>query len=93
MPYFRFNISCATTTTTTTLPAFYYNVNQHDCLNSCAFVQSFVAYSPITLTTNTYYKIAGNYTYRIISSAAGPSYTIDLTGANGSTNCNIACTL
>lgn len=83
----------STTTTTTTAAGFYYNIDQHDCANSCAFVQSFIGYSPSSLTTNVYYNIGDGYVYRIISSTSGPSYDIDLTGANGSANCNIACSL
>lgn len=83
----------STTTTTTTISGFYYNIDQHDCANSCAFVQSFIGYSPTSLTTNVYYNIGDGFVYRIISSTSGPSFGIDLTGANGSANCNIACSL
>jgi hypothetical protein len=90
--------SCVTTTSTTTTTttagsSFYYNVDQHDCANSCAYVQSFVAVSSTALTVNRFYNIADGYVYKVISSTVAPDDGIDLTGAPSSTNCTIACTL
>lgn len=83
----------STTTTTTTISGNYYNVEQYDCNNSCAFVQSFIAFSSVSKTTNIFYNPGDGYVYKVISSASGPSYDIDITSAPGNANCNIACGL
>jgi len=81
----------STTTTTTTVADFYYNVEQYDCLNSCAYVQNLIGKSTSSLTTGRFFNPGDNYVYKVISSASGPSFDVDLTGTPSSTNCNIAC--
>jgi hypothetical protein len=83
----------STTTTTTTASGFYYTVDQQDCSNSCAFVDSLVAFSTNSLTNGVRYNIGDGYVYQVVGSTSGPSYDVDLTGAPGNTNCNIACGL
>lgn len=99
-PNVGISISCATTTTTsttttttTTVSGFYYTVSQQDCSNSCAFVNSLVAFSTNSLTNGIRYNIGDGYVYEVTGSTSGPSYDIDLTGAGGNANCAIACGL
>ena len=71
----------------------YYNVTRYDCF-PCAFNESsLVARTTSSLTTNNYYNNGDGYVYLIDSSAAGPSYTIDLDDSAGNASCSTACSL
>ena len=71
----------------------YYNVTRYDCF-PCAFNESsLVARTTSSLTTNHYYNNGDGYVYLIDSSAAGPSYTIDLDDSAGNASCSTACSI
>ena len=73
----------------------YYNVTRYDCF-PCAFNESSLVArttSPTTLTNNYYYNNGDGYVYLVASSAAGPSYTIDLDDSAGNASCSTACSL
>jgi hypothetical protein len=80
----------STTTTTTTLSGFYYIAVQQDC-PSCNSLGSLVVYSPSALTIGGFYGIGDGYSYNIVSSTPGPSYSVDLTGAASNTSCFNIC--
>jgi hypothetical protein len=86
--------SCASTTTTTTTiaPGYYYIAVQQDC-PSCNSLGSLVVYSPSALTIGRFYSIGDGYSYNIVSSTPGPSYSVDLTGAGSSTSCFNVCVI
>ena len=71
----------------------YYDVTRYDCF-PCSFNESsLVARTTLSLTTNHYYNNGDGYVYLIDSSAAGPSYTIDLDDSAGNASCSTACSL
>jgi hypothetical protein len=82
----------STTTTTTTVAGFYYSAGQVICGNCPTATATVTVYSPISLTVDRYYNPSDGSVYKILSSASGPSFDVDLTGAFGdTTNCNAAC--